>query len=108
MKISWARAWKLVGLRVTERSADPRSEGFTGSPNYQFEVNLKSKNGVISSLRCVCVCEVAVNSKGVKTTEKTKSVPDTYLVVTNDDSVIGKVYKALHSLEFIIGRLFIV
>jgi len=51
-------------------------------------VNIKSKNGTISSLRCVCVCEVAVNSKGVKTTEKSKSVPDTYLVVTNDDSVI--------------------
>ena len=93
---------------MTARSVDPRSEGFTGSPNYQFEVNLKSKNGVISSLRCVCVCEVAVNSKGVKTTEKSKSVPDTYLVVTNDDSVIGKVYKALHFLEFTIGKLFIV
>lgn len=51
-------------------------------------VNIKSKNGAISSLRCVCVCEVAVNSKGVKTTQKSKSVPDTYLVVTNDDSVI--------------------
>ena len=58
----------------------------------------KSKNGAISSLRCVCVCEVAVNSKGVKTTQKSKSVPDTYLVVTNDDSVIGNVYEN-HLLE---------
>jgi len=35
-----------------------------------------------------------VESKGVKTTEKSKSVPDTYLVVTNDDSVIGKIYES--------------
>ena len=61
----------------------------------------KSKNATISSLRCVCVCEVAVNSKGVKTTEKSKSVPDTYLVVTNDDSVIGKIYENhLHLTQF--------
>ena len=64
---------------------------------YESLKSFKSKNGVISSLRCVCVCEVAVNSKGVKTTQKSKSVPDTYLVVTNDDSVIGKVYNALQS-----------
>ena len=36
-------AWNLVGPTGTARSADTRSEGFTSSPNYQFEVNLSLK-----------------------------------------------------------------
>lgn len=49
-------------------------------------VNLKNGDRLIQSLRCVCLCELS--SDGVRTKNDRNGVPESYIVVTNDDSSI--------------------
>ena len=39
-------------------------------------------------MRCVALCEVAENVRGVSHSSKNSSTPETYLVVTNDDAIL--------------------
>ena len=50
---------------------------------------IKNGDRLIQSLRCVCLCELS--SDGVRTKNDRNGVPESYIVVTNDDSSIGNV-----------------
>jgi len=48
----------------------------------------KKGNYLIQSVRMVCLCQILPDS-GVKIKNNKNNVPDSYLIVTNDNNAIG-------------------